>query len=63
MSKGQDQKKEAIQNILTRIQAYTAVANREVRPDQVDPLDLEAIVVPNICKIIKIYNMTSSLCK
>lgn len=44
------------------IKKNTAAAGAEVKDNQVDPLDLDAVIVPNICKIMNFYNLVSELC-
>jgi len=58
----QDKRKAILQSILDLIQKNTAVAGQSVKENQLDPLDMESVVLPNICKIMNSYSLVSQLC-
>ncbi len=58
----QDKRKSILQSILDLIQKNTASSTSSVSANHVDPLDLETIVVPNICVIMNFYSLVSPLC-
>lgn len=58
----QDKRKAIIQSILDLIQKNVAAANQPVKETQIDQLDIDMIVLPNICKIMEFYTLVSPLC-
>jgi hypothetical protein len=58
----QDKRKETLQKILDTIQKSAAAADQPVKENQVDPIDIDSIILPNICKIMNFYNLVSDLC-
>ncbi|MEI8091772.1 MAG: hypothetical protein WCG98_06220 [bacterium] len=58
----QDKRKEALQSVINLISKNLAAAGATVKTDQVDPLDMDAVIMPNICKIMSFYNLVSELC-
>lgn len=58
----QDQRKAILQSILDLIQKSAAPAGDPVKENQIDPIDIDAIIVPNMCRIMSFYNIPSSLC-
>ena len=58
----QDQRKTVLQSILTLIQKNANVAGQPVKENQIDTVDVDAVIVPNICKIMNFYNIASSVC-
>lgn len=58
----QDKRKAALQAILDLIKKNLASDSQNVWPNQVDPVDMEQIVKPNICTIMSFYSLVSPLC-
>lgn len=58
----QDKRKAKLQDIMDLIKKNTAVAWQEVKTQQIDPLDVDTIILPNMCIIMKFYNIASALC-
>lgn len=58
----QDKRKQVLQEIIDLIKKNLAVAGQAVQENQVDPLDMDTIIMPNMCKILSFYTIVSSLC-
>jgi hypothetical protein len=58
----QDQRKAILQSILTLIQKNANVAGQPVKENQIDTLDIEGVIIPNLCKIMSFYGIASSTC-
>jgi hypothetical protein len=58
----QDKRKAVLQNIVDVISKNLAPAGSTIQENQVDPLDMDTIIIPNICKIVAFYNLVSTLC-
>ena len=58
----QDKRKAILQEVVNTIAASVAPAGVEVGDDQIDSDDMEIIVMPNMCKIMNFYTISSSSC-
>ncbi len=58
----QDKRKEVLQKIVNIIGNNVAPEGKTPTTTQIDKTDMDTIVVPNICKIMSIYTIPSSLC-
>lgn len=58
----QDQRKEILQSILTLIQKNANVAGQPVKENQIDTVDIESVIVPNLCRIMNFYSIASVTC-
>jgi PKD repeat protein len=58
----QDKRKEALQKIVNVIGSHVAPEWKTPTNTQIEKADMDDIVVPNICKIMSIYTIPSSLC-
>jgi hypothetical protein len=58
----QDKRKAALQSVVDLITKNIATAGQPVGDNQVDPLDMTNIIMPDICKIVSFYNLVSTLC-
>ncbi|MBO4517113.1 hypothetical protein J5751_06925 [bacterium] len=56
----QDLRKEKLQDILTLIKSKSTENPDVQKNDEITKSDLDNIVVPNICKIMKYYNIASN---
>jgi len=58
----QDKRKQVLQDIINLITKNLAAAWVEVKTNQVDPLDMTTIIMPNMCNIIAFYSIASDAC-
>ena len=58
----QDKRKEVLQKIINIIGNNVAPEGKTPTTTQIDKTDMDEIVIPNICKIMSIYTIPSSLC-
>ncbi|MFA7718271.1 MAG: hypothetical protein WC875_06170, partial [Candidatus Absconditabacterales bacterium] len=58
----QDNRKKILQDIIDTIDKNLAQAGQTINENQVDPLDMDTIIMPDICKIVAFYNIVSTLC-
>ncbi len=58
----QDKRKAILQSILDLIQKNAAAVGQPVKENQIDPVDIDGTVLPNICKIMNFYSLVSTLC-
>lgn len=58
----QDQRKEILQNIINIIKKNIAPEWTNIQNNQIDALDMETIIMPNMCKILDFYSIVSDLC-
>lgn len=58
----QDKRKQVLQDVINLIKKNLAAEGTEVQTNQVDPLDMTTIIMPNMCKIIAFYNIASDAC-
>lgn len=57
-----EERKRILQDIVNVIAWNLAPEWNTIPSNQVDPLDMETIIMPNICKIITSYNMNAEIC-
>jgi hypothetical protein len=58
----QDKRKQVLQDIVTLITKNLAPAGQVVQVNQIDPLDMIDIIMPNMCKILGFYSIISDAC-
>ena len=58
----QDKRKQVLQDIITLITKNIAPAGQTVQANQIDPLDMTTIIMPNMCKILSFYTIVSATC-
>jgi hypothetical protein len=58
----QDQRKEVLQNIINLIKKNIAPEWTDVQNNQIDSLDMDTIIMPNMCKILSFYSIVSDAC-
>ncbi len=58
----QDKRKEILQKIVDTINKQVAPEWKNPTSNQIDKIDMEQIVMPNICVIMNLYNIPSSFC-
>lgn len=58
----QDIQKQILQQMLDKINTVRAAASNSIQENQIDPTDIDTTIVPNICAIMKFYNIPSKLC-
>lgn len=58
----QDKRKSVLQDIINLIKKNLAAEWAEVQTNQVDPLDMQTIIMPNMCKILAFYSIASEAC-
>lgn len=58
----QDKRKQVLQDIINLIKKNIAAEGTEVQTNQIDPLDMETIIMPNMCKILAFYSIASDAC-
>lgn len=58
----QDQRKAILQEIIYLIRKNTAPVGQEINNNQIDSIDMEGIIMPNICNIMNFYNIVSEEC-
>ena len=61
-SSQQDKRKQVLQEIINLIKKNLAVEGQAVQTNQIDPLDMTAIIMPNMCKILAFYSIVSDAC-
>lgn len=58
----QDKRKSVLQDIINLIKKNLAAEGAEVQTNQVDPLDMQTVIMPNMCKILAFYTIASDAC-
>ncbi len=58
----QDKRKEVLQKIVDVIWKNVAPDGKTPTTTQIDKIDMDEIVIPNICKIMNLYSIPSNLC-
>lgn len=58
----QDKRKAILQEIITLISKNISSDATSVSTDQIDPLDMDDIIMPNMCKILSFYSLASEAC-
>jgi len=61
-SSQQDKRKQVLQDILNLIKKNIAPEGAEVQTNQIDPLDMTTIIMPNMCNILAFYSIASDAC-
>lgn len=61
-SSQQDKRKQVLQDIINMIKKNLAPEGQAIQANQIDPLDMDTIIMPNICKILSFYTIVSDLC-
>lgn len=61
-SSQQDKRKQVLQDIINMIKKNLAPEGQAVQANQIDPLDMKTIIMPNMCKILTFYTIVSELC-
>ncbi|MFA7298823.1 MAG: PKD domain-containing protein [Candidatus Absconditabacterales bacterium] len=61
-SSQQDKRKQVLQDIITLITKNIAVEGQAVQTNQIDPLDMKTIIMPNMCRILAFYGIISDAC-
>jgi hypothetical protein len=51
-----------LQDIINLIKKNLAAEGAEVQTNQVDPLDMQTVIMPNMCKILAFYTIASDAC-
>ena len=51
-----------LQDIINLITKNLAAEGAQVQANQVDPLDMKTIIMPNMCKILAFYGIVSDVC-
>ena len=59
---GDEKRKILLQDIIEIIRPNLSTEGEEIQENQIDILDMNDIIMPNICKIIAAYNMDSETC-
>ncbi len=57
-----DKRKAVLQDIINVIRKNLASEGSEVQANQIDPLDMKVIIMPNMCKILAFYSIASDAC-
>jgi len=58
----QDKRKQVLQDIVNLITKNIAPAGQTVLVNQIDPLDMTNIIMPNMCKILGFYTIITAAC-
>jgi hypothetical protein len=58
----QDVQRNILQKIGATIGAQVATDSKDIKPDQIDPIDMQTIIIPNICAITEFYNIPTQTC-
>ena len=58
----QDKRKEILQDIVNLTASSQAPTGEPIKDEQIDPFDMEAIILPSICRIMNFYTIPSELC-
>lgn len=58
----QDIQKQILQQMVDKINTARAPSSDKIQENQIDPIDIDQTVIPNICSIMKFYNIPSKLC-
>jgi hypothetical protein len=61
-SSQQDKRKQVLQDIINLIKKNIAPDGQAVQVNQIDPLDMTNLIMPNICKILSFYTIISDAC-
>jgi len=61
-SSQQDKRKQVLQDIINLITKNIAVDGQTVKTNQIDPLDMKTIIMPNMCNILNFYTILSDAC-
>jgi hypothetical protein len=51
-----------LQDILNLIKKNLAAEGAVIQANQIDPLDMKTIIMPNMCKILTFYTIVSDAC-
>jgi len=58
----QDTQKDILQDIGTVIGRNVAENSNDIQTDQIDPIDMQTIIIPNICLITEFYSIPTETC-
>lgn len=58
----QDTQKDILQDIGTIIGRSVAADSSNIQADQIDPTDMQSVIIPNICLITGFYNIPTETC-
>lgn len=58
----QEVQKGMLQNIIDTISKSVAESSANIQENQIDPIDMQAIIIPNVCAITNFYNIPSESC-
>jgi len=58
----QEHRKKLLQDIVNLIASKMAAPDADVWEAQVDPMDMEMVIMPNMCKIMEFYEIPSESC-
>jgi PKD repeat protein len=58
----QDKKRNILQKIWATIWENVAENSNNIQENQIDPIDMETIIIPNICKITEFYSIPTQTC-
>ena len=58
----QETQKDILQDIGVVIGRNVAENSNEIQTDQIDPVDMQSVVIPNICIITQFYNIPTETC-
>lgn len=58
----QDIQKDILQQIGAIIGRSVAANSNDIQADQIDPIDMQSVVIPNICAITQFYNIPTETC-
>ncbi|MEI6774235.1 MAG: hypothetical protein WCL18_05610 [bacterium] len=61
-SSQQDKRKQVLQDIVNLIKKNIAPAGQVVQTNQIDPLDMTTVIMPNMCNILAFYSIISDAC-
>ena len=61
-SSQQDKRKQVLQDIINLIKKNLATDSQNVKENQIDPLDMTTIIMPDMCKILAFYSIVSDTC-
>lgn len=58
----QDIQKQILQQMIDKINTARAPSSDKIAENQIDPVDIDQTIIPNICSIMNFYNIPSKLC-
>lgn len=61
-SSQQDKRKQVLQDIINLITKNLSAEGQAVQANQIDPLDMKTIIMPNMCRILAFYSIVSDAC-